>query len=250
MIRHGLAGRACSLCQARYGEYRGVLLGVGSIVGAVESERAERLELALDEVEPARVGGQEDELDIVLVRPGAELGLTVGAPVVENDDEVLAEASAEDLEQLLGFKPRLMVPGPLGRSATVLRPQIPPTGWGVVVLAADATKPPGPCASASPMAVLAIAKSHLRSPGRTLRAGSGQTRRSRQSPNCSMARWASNTLDCKGRSCPSRANAWARTPDGQKVTASSWSSGTSRWSSRTNAAFDQSRHSSARPVRR
>jgi hypothetical protein len=35
------------------------------IVGAVEGERAEGLELALDEVQPARIGRGEDELDVV-----------------------------------------------------------------------------------------------------------------------------------------------------------------------------------------
>ena len=39
------------------------MLGMGLIVGAVEREGSERLELALDQVEPARVGRQEDELD-------------------------------------------------------------------------------------------------------------------------------------------------------------------------------------------
>lgn len=72
---------------------RRVLLGVGPIVGAVEGERAERLELALDEVEPARVGRQEHHLDVVFRRPCAELGLAMRAPVVEYDDKVLTEGA-------------------------------------------------------------------------------------------------------------------------------------------------------------
>lgn len=48
----GLGWLSVLVVPGEVGEDRGVLLGVGPIVGAVEGERAERLELALDEVEP------------------------------------------------------------------------------------------------------------------------------------------------------------------------------------------------------
>jgi len=105
----GLGRASVFVVPGEVGEDRGVLLGMGSIVGAVERERAERLEVALDEVEPARVGGREHELDAVLCRPRPELGLAVRAPVVEGDDEVLAEAGPDVLQQLLRLLPRLVV---------------------------------------------------------------------------------------------------------------------------------------------
>jgi hypothetical protein len=87
----------------------GVLVGMALIVGAVEGERAEGLELALDEVQPARIGRGEDELDVVLGDPRPELGLLVRAEVVEDDDQVLAEASPERARELPNLAPGLAV---------------------------------------------------------------------------------------------------------------------------------------------
>ena len=55
--------------------------------------------------------------------------------------------------------------------------------------------------------------------------------------------WKSST------SAPSRASAWARTPDGPKTSWSPRSAGTYRWSSCRNARLDRSRHISKAPMR-
>src|SRR5450759_3136434 len=105
----GLGGPSVPVVPAQVGPYRGVLVGVARIVGAVEGERAERLELSFDEVQPARVGRGEHELDVVIGDPRLQLGLLVRAEVVEDDDQVLAEASAERAQELPDLAPRLAV---------------------------------------------------------------------------------------------------------------------------------------------
>jgi hypothetical protein len=50
----GLGGPGVGVVPVEVGEDRGVLLGMAPMIGAVERERSQRLELALDEVEPAR----------------------------------------------------------------------------------------------------------------------------------------------------------------------------------------------------
>ena len=67
----GLGRTSVPVVPAQVGVDRPVLLGMAPVVGAVEREPAEGMELALDEVEPARVGGQVDELDVVVGGPGA-----------------------------------------------------------------------------------------------------------------------------------------------------------------------------------
>ena len=89
----GLGGPRGVVVPAQVGVDRSVLLNMAAILGAVEGVAAEGPELALDEVQPARVGGQVDELDVVAGGRLPELRLVVGAEVVEDHDEVLAEAS-------------------------------------------------------------------------------------------------------------------------------------------------------------
>ena len=103
----GLGGPGVPVVPAQVGVDRPVLLGMASVVGAVEGEPAERLELALDEVEPARVGRQEDELDVVAGDPREQLPLLVRAEVVEHHDEVLGEAGAQRAQQLAHLAPGL-----------------------------------------------------------------------------------------------------------------------------------------------
>src|SRR5665647_3049770 len=88
-----LGGAGVPVVPAQVRPDRGVLVSMALIVGAVEDERAKGLELALDEVQPARIGRGEDELDVVFGDPRLQLGLLVRAEVVEDDDQVLAEAS-------------------------------------------------------------------------------------------------------------------------------------------------------------
>jgi hypothetical protein len=64
-----LGGASVPVVPAQVRPDGGVLVGMALIVGAVEDERAEGLELALDEVQPARIGRGEDELDVVLGDP-------------------------------------------------------------------------------------------------------------------------------------------------------------------------------------
>ena len=64
----GLGGSGVAVVPAQVGMDGGIPLGMAGVIGAVEGEATQGLELALDEVEPARVGGQVDELP---VRSGA-----------------------------------------------------------------------------------------------------------------------------------------------------------------------------------
>jgi hypothetical protein len=64
---------------------------VRAVVGAVEGEVPERLELRLDPVEPRRVGRGVGELDVVSGSPlpdaGVGLGRKVWTEVVEDDGD-------------------------------------------------------------------------------------------------------------------------------------------------------------------
>ena len=88
----GLGGPSIPVVPAQVGVDRPVLLGMAPVVGAVEGEPAEGLELALDEVEPARIGGQVPGFDVMAHGPLAQLRLVVRAEVVEDNHEALGEA--------------------------------------------------------------------------------------------------------------------------------------------------------------
>src|SRR5450759_4758840 len=104
-----LGGAGVPVVPAQVRPDRGVLVSMALIVGAVEDERAKGPELALDEVQPARIGRGEDELDVVFGDPRPELGLLVRTEVVEDDDEVFAEASPERAQELPDLAPGLAV---------------------------------------------------------------------------------------------------------------------------------------------
>src|SRR5450756_1300400 len=104
-----LGGAGVPVVPAQVRPDRGVLVSTALIVGAVEDERAKGPELALNEVQPARIGRGEDELDVVFGDPRLQLGLLVRAEVVEDDDQVLAEASPERTQKLPDLAPGLAV---------------------------------------------------------------------------------------------------------------------------------------------
>ncbi len=64
---------------------------MAGVVGAVEGEVAQRLELGLDPVEPGRVGRGVGELNVVGLGPDGDplvgLGRGEGAEVVEDDGD-------------------------------------------------------------------------------------------------------------------------------------------------------------------
>ena len=121
---------------AQVGVDRGVLLGVAGEVGAVQGEAAEGLELALDEVQPARVRRQVDQLDVVLGAPVPQVPLVMRAEVVQDHDEVLVEAGSERAQQRADLAPGLPRPDvavqPAGRRVVggeqVADPGAPPIG--------------------------------------------------------------------------------------------------------------------------
>ena len=65
----GLGRAAVPVVPAQVGVDGSVLLFMAGMVGAVEGEATERLELTLDEVQPARIGGQVHQLDVVAGGP-------------------------------------------------------------------------------------------------------------------------------------------------------------------------------------
>ena len=92
----GLGGTSVLVAPAQAGVDRPILLGMAGVVGAVEGEPAKRLELALDEVEPAGVGGQVDELDVVLDGPLAQLLLVMRAEVVDTTTRCSAKRARSE----------------------------------------------------------------------------------------------------------------------------------------------------------
>ncbi len=110
----GHGGTSVPIVSAHVGVDRPVLLAIAAELAAVESESTERLELALDEVEPARIGGKVEELDVAAHGPLAEFLLVVGAEVVEDHHAVLGEAGAQRTEQLAHLAPGLRRPGVAG----------------------------------------------------------------------------------------------------------------------------------------
>ena len=77
-------GPSVQVVSAHVGEDRLILLDVAPVIGAVESEPAQGLELALDEVGPAGVGRQVGDLDVVARGQVAKLRPRVRAGVVED----------------------------------------------------------------------------------------------------------------------------------------------------------------------
>jgi hypothetical protein len=71
-----LRGSGVAVVPVQVGVDRGVLLGMAGMVGAIEREATQCLELALDQVEPARIGGQVHQLDVALGDPGTDFSLT------------------------------------------------------------------------------------------------------------------------------------------------------------------------------
>jgi hypothetical protein len=81
------------------------LLAVGGVVGAVEGEVAQRGELGLDPVQPARIGRGVGKLYVVGCGPDADPGVVVGAQVraegVQHDPDAhpwRVEGAQEDQE--------------------------------------------------------------------------------------------------------------------------------------------------------
>ncbi len=93
---------------------RGVLLGVGAVVGAVEGEVAQGGELGFDPVQPRAVGRQEHQLDVVGLAPGPDGGVFVRREVVQNQMQRLAGPAAaqafEEVEELARARSRTGLP--------------------------------------------------------------------------------------------------------------------------------------------
>jgi hypothetical protein len=86
----------------------GVLFVVTAMVGAVEREVTQGRELGLDPVQPGAVGRQEDQLDVVVDRPGADVCVFVRGEVVQHHIQLLpGPTGAQPLEEVEELPPAL-----------------------------------------------------------------------------------------------------------------------------------------------
>jgi len=107
-------GVAVAIAPAEVASDGGFLGGVAGVVAAVEGEVADRGELALGPVQPRRVGGRVDQLDVVGRAPRGDLGLAVRSVVVADQVELPGrEAAAQLLAEVEELRPAFPVTEPV-----------------------------------------------------------------------------------------------------------------------------------------